>query len=70
MFSFVRGQPEFVDEVRFSHVSLVQVPPEGGIGTVVRHAEHGAFNLAVQLAGKGEGAPGFGINEGHGLKGR
>ncbi len=47
MFSRGGGQAEFVEEAGFTHIGLIQVPPEGGIASMVRHAEHHAFHLAV-----------------------
>lgn len=52
-----------MDKPGFSHVSLVQVPEDGGIGTVVRHAEHHAFHLATELSWDVKCAAGAGINE-------
>jgi hypothetical protein len=49
MFADGRRQPELVQKARFSNVRLVQVPPESGVGPVVRHAEDGPFHLPVQL---------------------
>ena len=46
MFSRGGGQAEFVEETGFPYKTLVQMPPEGGVGAVVCHAEDHSFHFA------------------------
>ena len=64
-----RSQQQLVDETGFPHKALIEVPPEGGICVMVRHAEHHALHLAGQLAGKVQDGAGAGIDKLHHLVG-